>query len=92
MKLDEIQDIEVLRSALKSLMCKCIKEIELTNFQGDKKKIQPGEYLKFEEDDGGYYFVTDEEGYSINEYEFDEKYNHDEDIRSYFVFPKEGDV
>jgi hypothetical protein len=91
MKIDEIQDIEILRSALKSFMCKCIKRIELTNFKGDKKIIFRGEYLKFEEDDGGYYYITDEEGYSINEYDFNKKYDRSEEIKDYFEFPKEGD-
>jgi hypothetical protein len=91
LKLDEIQDIEVLRKALKDIMCRCIKEIELENYRGDKKIISLGEYLKFEEDDGGYYVITDEEGYSINEYDIDERYNYTKSIEDYFEFPKEGE-
>lgn len=51
MKLDEIQDIEVLRNLLKELMCKCIKEVEFKNHADRTVKTVVGEWYYFDYND-----------------------------------------
>jgi hypothetical protein len=46
MKLDEIQNIEVLRSELKKVMCKCIKDV---TYKG--VNFNQGEYYHYEYSD-----------------------------------------
>ena len=83
MKLDEIQDIEVLRKQLKKMMCKCIKEYYLENYKGEKIKTVIGEYYRFFQDECNNYFIN-EKGYCSESY--------DSEIELYFEFPKEGDA
>lgn len=78
MKLDEIQDIEVLRNELKKVMVKCIKECELENYKGEKKKTVVGEYYHYWQDEYDEFYINDN-GYEIVF------------CCEYFEFPKEGE-
>jgi hypothetical protein len=88
MKLDEIQDIEVLRNVLKSVMLKCIKETELEgcgNKRSEKIKTMVGEYYFYEYySEYGDFTISDGEGHLKD---FD-----DGEVNEYFEFPKEGDA
>jgi hypothetical protein len=50
MKLDDIQDIEILRKVLKATMCKCMEEIEIVDFSKNKLKVNKDEWYFYEYD------------------------------------------
>lgn len=82
MKLDEIQDIEVLRNELKKVMVKCIKDLKVDGVF-DNLDFKKGEYYHWVQDEQDDFNIHDDKGnYTYGCYI---------DIYEYFEFPKEGE-
>lgn len=77
MKLDQIQDIEVLRNELKKQMIKCVKDFTCKHYNGKTVEFKAGEY----------YYITQESDWDNYLYDSTQDIGADvstEDVFKYF--------
>lgn len=81
MKIDEIQDIEVLRNELKKHMIKCVEDFTTLNYKNKEVHFKAGEY----------YYVNQDSDYGADIYDYSQNVDafvESEDIDKHFEIYK----